>query len=274
MIEAFSIISTVTSILYWLVSLLILAFITIYIIKRRKKKMNFTPFEEKNYSRKSSSIPIQLIIVNKGVKAQTVSLFNKNKHSHKDNFGNHEDIEISCANKEQDYIQLLNQISDRRVRTSLLRIQSTNTAQITQILGLYSSDANGANVSIPLITQSYFSANQFQSGILDIPIDLVIDNDFEIKATVLASTTWILSIFPSEGNCEISSMRRLMEMVLSGFGLEITEKKNKQESYSRYATMAMPVFTSVRGLEFPNDNKPNKLKQIWSKLINRFKKSK
>jgi hypothetical protein len=96
------------------------------------------------------------------------------------------------------YLQLLNQSAAQPFETSLLRIQSTNTAQITQIILITSTDANGQQCSIPLITQSYFSANQFQSGILDIPYNLKVDSNTFLTYSVLGSTTVIMTFFPAE----------------------------------------------------------------------------
>ena len=48
-----------------------------------------------------------------------------------------------------------------------------------------------------MITQSYFSANQFQSGILDIPFSLRIDGNTNLQFYVLGNTTVVLTFFPA-----------------------------------------------------------------------------
>jgi len=246
---------------------IVLGLILVYFLSKLKFKIPIiTVVDEKNNSH--SSNPIQLMILNKGVSPETVKLFNRNRNLSKDNFDNSKNIEICCSSKEQEYIQILNNISDNPLRTSLIRIQSTNSGQVTQMVNLHSSEANGGYICLPLNTQSYFSANQFQSGIIDIPVDIVIDGNFGMDINILAGTNYVLTIFPSNEKCEISSFRRLIEMLLSGFNLEIVPKiindKYKPSSFNQ-----IPMFVSNLSL----DTKKNKLKQSFIKFINIFKKS-
>jgi hypothetical protein len=59
-------------------------------------------------------------------------------------------------------------------------------------------DANGQSATLPIITQSYFSSYQQQSGILDVPYSLKIDGNTNISFPVLATTTVIITFFPAE----------------------------------------------------------------------------
>jgi hypothetical protein len=250
-----------------------LVLIFIYIKKRKKKakgrdehtvymsgfKVTSVGGLEDNY--KSQSKPIQLTIVSTSDKAEKVVLFNRNRNICKDNYGNSDKIKITCSNEHQDYGQILNQIAEKKIKTSLIRIQSVNTAQITEILGLSSSDANGAAVYVPLITQSYFSANQFQSGILDIPVSVVIDGNFEMSVATYANTTWFISIFPSEvGDLDMNSIESLIEF--SG----LMSKRSK--FFTNVPVAAMPLYVNP----FSSDKIPSKLKTWWNKIVSKFKK--
>jgi hypothetical protein len=51
---------------------------------------------------------------------------------------------------------------------------------------------------LPIITQSYFSSYQQQSGILDVPYQVKIDGNTSITSTILANTTVTYTFFPAE----------------------------------------------------------------------------
>jgi hypothetical protein len=59
-------------------------------------------------------------------------------------------------------------------------------------------DANGQSATLPIITQSYFSSYQQQSGILDVPYSLKIDGNTNLSFPVLATTTVVITFFPAE----------------------------------------------------------------------------
>jgi hypothetical protein len=145
-----------------------------------------------------SPSPYQITIVNSTVAPLNAIIFGQGIYLLSANFGSAVGITITPSQANVSYLQLLNQSAAQPFETSLLRIQSTNTAQITQIILITSTDANGQQCSIPLITQSYFSANQFQSGILDIPYNLKVDSNTFLTYSVLGSTTVIMTFFPAE----------------------------------------------------------------------------
>jgi hypothetical protein len=122
------------------------------------------------------------------------------------NFNNAAGLNVAPGQTNVSYLQLLNQSGDQPFETSLIRIQSTNASQVTQIITITSLDANGQSVSIPLITSSYFSAYQQQSGIMDIPYALRIDGNVYLNFLVLANATVTLTFFPA---AKVNSARDL-----------------------------------------------------------------
>lgn len=144
-----------------------------------------------------SPSPYQIAITNSTAGTLNAIVFGKNIYLLSTNFGSATGITVTPSQSNVSYLQLLNQSGDQPFETSLIRIQSTNTAQITQIINITSTDSNGQQCTIPLITQSYFSANQFQAGILDIPYNLKIDGNTYLTYPVFASTTVVMTFFPA-----------------------------------------------------------------------------
>lgn len=147
---------------------------------------------------------IQIQVSNKTAQAQEFNLLGPNKNLHLDNCGNPEDVEITSTSENQSYEELLQQIKDGHFSSDLMRIQSTNTAQVISELMLSSHDIGGASIHVPLKTQAYFSANQFQSGIIDVPIHTVLDGNFNMEGKLMANTTVIFTFFDGEPTCDNS----------------------------------------------------------------------
>ena len=145
-----------------------------------------------------SPSPYQIAIVNSTAGTLNAVLFGANIYLLTTNFGSAVGVTVTPSQTNVSYFQLLQQSGDQPFETSLIRIQSSNTAQITNIINITSTDANGQQCTIPLITQSYFSANQFQAGILDIPYNLKVDGNTYLTYPVFANTTVVVTLFPAE----------------------------------------------------------------------------
>jgi hypothetical protein len=145
-----------------------------------------------------SPAPYQVTITNTNGTTANAVLFGYNKYLLTSNFGSDTGVTVTPSQSNVTYLELLQQSAGQPFETSLIRIQSSNTSQITQVLTITSKDANGQQCLIPLITQSYFSANQFQSTILDVPYSLTIDANTYITIPVLATTTVVFTFFPAE----------------------------------------------------------------------------
>ncbi len=174
--------------------------------------------------------PYQVNCVNTTGGALTIVLFGKNQYLLTANFGSSVGTTVTPSQSNVTYLELLQQSADQPFETSLIRIQSANTSQITQILTITSKDANGQLAQIPVITQSYFSANQFQSGILDVPYPVKIDGNTNVSFSILANTSVTLTFFPAE---KINTARTL------GGG-----KSDRQIYGSPRVPMAVPMFTA------------------------------
>ena len=145
-----------------------------------------------------SPTPYQVTVENTTAGTLTAILFGKNQYLLSTNFGSATGIIVTPAQTNVSYLFLLQQSADQPFETSLIRIQSANTVQITQILTVTVLDANGQSATLPIITQSYFSSYQQQSGILDVPYSLKIDGNTSVSFPVLGTTTVIITFFPAE----------------------------------------------------------------------------
>ena len=145
-----------------------------------------------------SPSPYQITVVNTTPNTLTCVLFGKNQYLLTPNFGSDLALTVTPAQANVTYLELLQQSADQPFETSLLRVQSSNSTQVTQILTVSVKDANGQSATLPIITQSYFSSYQQQSGILDVPYNLKIDGNTNVTSPILGNTTVTYTFFPSE----------------------------------------------------------------------------
>lgn len=145
-----------------------------------------------------SPSPYQLIISNSTAGSLTCVLFGQNQYLLEPNYGSATGITVTPAATNVSYTQLLQQSAFQPFETSLIRIQcGLNPTQITQLINLNVTDANGQTAGIPIYTQDYFSAYQQQPGILDMPYNMKIDGNTSLSFIVLASTTVFMTFFPA-----------------------------------------------------------------------------
>jgi len=171
--------------------------------------------------------PYQVNVTNTTAGVLTVNLFGLNTFLLTANFGTSTGVTVTPAQSNVSYLELLQQSASQPFETSLIRVQTSNPSQITQILTLTSKDANGQLCQIPIITQSYFSANQFQSTILDIPYPVKIDGNTFLTFPILANTTATYTFFPAE---KVNVARNL-------------NGQNQQQVYANPAVpVAVPMF--------------------------------
>jgi hypothetical protein len=142
--------------------------------------------------------PYQVLVNNTTAGNLTLVMFGYNQFLLSTNFGSSVGLSVTPAQTNVSYLQLLTQSSSQPFETSLIRIQSANTTQVTQIITISVSDANGQSATLPIITQSYFSSYQQQSGILDVPYSVKIDANTSLTSTILAGALVTYTFFPAE----------------------------------------------------------------------------
>jgi hypothetical protein len=181
-----------------------------------------------------SPTPYQISVANTTAGTLTVVLFGLNQYLLSTNFGSAVGLTVTPSQSNITYIMLLQQSAAQPFETSLIRVQSSNAAQVTQILTVQSTDANGQTCTVPVITQSYFSANQFQSGIVDVPYAVTIDGNTNITSQVLANTTVIYTFFPAE---KVNAARAL--------------RGRSESPLKMYAAPSVPIITNQIPSSYP-----------------------
>jgi hypothetical protein len=142
--------------------------------------------------------PYQVLVQNTTAGSLNLVLFGYNQFLLSTNFGSSVGLVVAPAQSNISYLQLLTQSASQPFETSLIRVQSSNATQVTQIITVTVTDANGQSATLPIITQSYFSSYQQQSGILDVPYQVKIDGNTSLTSTILANTTVTYTFFPAE----------------------------------------------------------------------------
>jgi hypothetical protein len=142
--------------------------------------------------------PYQVLVVNTTAGTLNLVMFGYNQFLLSTNFGSSVGLSVTPAQTNVSYLQLLTQSASQPFETSLIRVQSSNASQVTQIITVTVTDANGQSATLPIITQSYFSSYQQQSGILDVPYSVKIDGNTSLTSSILANTTVTYTFFPAE----------------------------------------------------------------------------
>jgi len=95
------------------------------------------------------------------------------------------------------YIGFVSQTATKPLKIGKWRFQSSNLSQLSQTLTITHYDANGKSYNTPLNLSIMRDAYQFQSDILDISKTIVVDANTVITFPLLASTTLVISMFPT-----------------------------------------------------------------------------
>lgn len=178
--------------------------------------------------------PYQISVSNTTGGTLTLVLFGKNQYLLTANFGSSAGLTVTPSQTNVSYLQLLNQSAEQPFETSLIRVQADNNSQVTQILTITSTDANGQTCTVPVITQSYFSANQFQAGIVDVPYAVTIDGNTNIQTPILAGVTATYTFFPAE---KVNPSRAL--------------RGRSGNALKQYAAPTVPIIANERPSSYP-----------------------
>jgi len=148
-----------------------------------------------NRGYRKSTLPFLIHVKNTTNSPLEFFMFGCNIFLEKDNFGSPKGLEFKSLENVK-YSELLKQSASQPFETDLIRVRSTNTKQISQELKLNTLDSNKQFCSVPIDVDGAFSAYQFQSGIVDVPINLVINGDTYLKTTILPNTEASYSFYP------------------------------------------------------------------------------
>ena len=127
----------------------------------------------------------------------TAILFGYNDYFGTANFGN--PVGITITNLQGGtYGRLIAQSNNKFFKIGKWRFQSASASQLSQTLTINHVDANGKQYSVPLNLSIMRDAYQQQSDILDVTKPVTVDGNTYMSFTLLASTTFVISMFPVE----------------------------------------------------------------------------
>lgn len=193
-----------------------------------EKRSVFNPFKSRaedpmDAYRDNNLSPYQVQIENTTDEKKKAVLFGFNHNWRHPNLGSDDGIIIDACQPNVDYAQIVAEIAHESIKTSLIRIQSSNTSQVTQIITIFDGEATGRSVAVPIITQSYFSAMQFQSGIIDVPFNVGVSGQTQFELEILPKTKVVLAFFFTKKSDEIKEAL-LAELKQLGVSSEAVEE--------------------------------------------------
>jgi hypothetical protein len=124
-------------------------------------------------------------------------LFGYNDYFTDGNFGNTTLIVTTLQGGT--YGRLIAQTQNKPLRVGKWRFQASGSnvaSQLAITVTINQVDANGKQYSVPLNLAIMRDAYQFQSDILDVTRPVTVDGNTYLNFSVLASTTFVISVFP------------------------------------------------------------------------------
>lgn len=184
--------------------------------------------EDRNEYRTLNGVRVvQLCVTNLTSDSKTVELLGDSNNRKNFNSG---DVEIKnntdyYTDDDNNLTLLRNYINAvGYIEVVLIRLQSTNSAQVSQIISVTKKDSTGNKQREAIIAQNYFSANQFQSGILDIPRQERVDSNTSFSFTVLGTTTYVVTMFCGKNKGDV-------KMKVKSFVDDIQDEIDNMEHY-------------------------------------------
>ena len=128
-------------------------------------------------------------------KPKLVTLFGMNHYLLAPNFGSDKDVSIVPLREDLNYLEYLNQSAHHPFNVDLLKLESDNSKQITQIITITSKDANGQLCQNLLITQIYIKQNQDDVKKVDVSHPMIIDGNTNLQFNILPDTKLKVKIY-------------------------------------------------------------------------------
>lgn len=140
--------------------------------------------------------PLQLTITNPTAGSLTCRLFGSNIYLDPSvtNFGSSAGLTVVPDNSVS-YYQVLQQGMLEPFRIGKMRVQSTNTTQVTQTISAISTNFTGQSLTDPINMSATVSAYQQQTTITESTRAFDVTGNTYLQFTVLANTTVIITFF-------------------------------------------------------------------------------
>jgi len=169
--------------------------LSVRLYEDRNNKEDTKPINHILYDGESHGRVYQLKITNNTDKVKTATLFGFDENFNSENYGSDRGVEVSPTSSNMLYGEVFSKSAFSPFVSSLIRVQSSNHQQVKQIVNVVSKSVIGDTVEVPIFTETYFSKNQFQDGIVDIPIEYIQDNRTKLTTEILPNTSVVITIF-------------------------------------------------------------------------------
>ena len=218
----------------------------------KKKKSNI---EEEVNSKVSNPFIVQ--IENTSSEAKPFVLFGSNRFLNEKNFGNSKEIKISYLGENTPYASILTEMLTTSYKIGLIRVQSNNSKNIRQTLGLNMANPNVGMYDVVFEKREIklaimMDAYQMQSDIIDVRLpNLKMDKHYYFSGQIEPNSILVISIFPTE--------------IISSGILEEVKYKNARISGTNVAPVIIHTTSRLKRLMQGGTTFLKKLKNLFKK---------
>lgn len=154
--------------------------------------------EEKDVLLTSESKPYVFKVRNTSNEKQSVNVFGFNQNYKKMNFGNPDCIEFTNMQGAYglDFDSLFATTATKPFIVGKLRIESSTQSMLKKIIGNVNIESNGYGVETPINLSVQKDAYQFQSDILDINMNILVDSDTVLRFEIEPNSEINICMFP------------------------------------------------------------------------------
>lgn len=144
-----------------------------------------------------------------------VTLFGMNYHLLTPNFGSYNDVFVKSFHPNISYLEYLQQSASQPFVIDFIKMESKNTRQLEQIIDYKTRDANGQELKIPIILQSYRGCDDESQNKLTVCDTKVIDGNSEFSFYMLPDTKLKMRIYAKKSKSIDSDTVSVLNSLLS-----------------------------------------------------------
>ena len=180
--------------------------------------------------------PIVLRIINDSNENLNWVIFGSNKFLSSHNFGNHSSIKIeNLTTHDSSYGELLQELSNSDIKVGLMRFWSDKKSNIHQTLThhkiynnvrCFAVDYEERSLNLSIMLNPY----QFQSDIIDAPVEFEITNNTHFSGYIQKNSYIIITLYLSRSKANNWNLNEIIKKIksnLHNFILKFKNNKNK-----------------------------------------------
>lgn len=162
--------------------------------------------------------PIVLRITNMSNINRKWVIFGSNKFLNSNNFGSDENVVIeNLTARDSSYVELLQELSNSKIKVGAMRFWADKKSNIHQTIThhkyynnvrLFDVYYEQRNLNLSLMLDAY----QFQSDIIDAPIEFEISNNTCLSGSIAKESYILITLYPCESN-QYSSFIKIINKI-------------------------------------------------------------